>query len=182
MSDLTLFPIKFDKAGYMAEVKSCINIALDQLSGHMHDVICRVIAQCSEAANVMIIEAQRNVKEISRKVTDDTAEIEVGIDEGAIAGGEQGYVRVMVVLHGNLAGGPIFTKPGQSTWKKHVTGRGPSSATVEYALPFFEQPDRSEVMMKSFEHDIAKHVKDFESIVYGMLDAIDYSRYLIGGG
>jgi len=182
MSDLTLFRVRFDKAGYMAEVKSCINIALDQLSGHMHDVMCRAISQCSEAANVMIMEAQKNVKEISREVTDSTAVIEVGIDEGAIAGGEQGYVRVMVALHGNLAGGPIFTKPGQSTWKKHVAGKGPSGATVEYALPFFEQSDHSDVMMKAFEHDIAKHIKDFESIVHAMLDAIDYSRYLIGGG
>ena len=179
MSDLTLFPVKFDVAGYMAEVRSCVNIAFDSLSGKMHDVMCRVIEQCTEAAMVMYMEAQKNVKELSRKITNEMAEIEVGIDEGAIGGGEREYIRVMVSLHGN---GEVWARPHSQAWTKYVNSQHTNNVEVEYRLPYFEQSDHSDAMMKSFEHDMKKYIKEFESSLWMMLDSIDYSKYLIGGG
>ena len=176
MSDLTLFPVRFDTAGYMAEVRHCVDIGFDWLSGQMHDVLCRVISQCSEAAHIMIIEAQKNVREISREINNDTATLEVGIDEGAIAGGEQGYVRVMVTLHGN---GEVWARPGAVAWTKHVNSKRQNHVQTEYRLPFFEQGDHSDTMMLSFEHDMNKHIKDFMNRLQDLLDSIDYSQYLI---
>ena len=174
-NDLEMYPLSFDVAGYMAEVKDCVNIALDPLSGHMHDVICTAISQCSEAANIMILEAQKNVKEISREITNTEATIEVGVDEGAIGGGEQGFVRVMVTLHGNHS---VWARPGASAWTKHVGVKRQNHVEVEYHLPFFEQGDHSDVMLKAFEHDIQKYVKQFMASLNAMLQAIDYQKYL----
>lgn len=176
MSDFTPNKLSFDVNGFMSEFKNCVNIAIDELAGHMHDVLCTVISQCSEAANVMIIETQKNVKEISREIENDHATIEVGVDEGAIKGGEQAFVRVMVTLHGN---GIIETKPGQSTWKKHVNSKGQSGAKMIYRIPELEQQDHSGLMMLSFEHDMNKHIKDFFNTLITLLDTIDYSKYVI---
>ena len=176
MSDLVLYPVRFNSAACMAEIKKCIDIAFDILSDRMKYTLMRAIEQCSEAAMVMITEAQKNVKEISREITNDHATIEVGIDEGAIAGGEQAYVRVMVTLHGN---GEVWARPGAVAWTKHVNSKRKNHVQTEYRLPFFEQQDHSSLMMLAFEHDINKHIKDFFDRLMGMIDAIDFSQFLI---
>ena len=178
MSDWTKYNIGFDSAGYMSEVKRCIDIAFNILSGKMHDVLCTVISQCSEAADVMIIETQKNVREISREITDDHATLEVGVDEGNIAGGERGYVRVMVTLHGN---GEVWARPGAQAWTKHVETKRQNNVQTEYRLPFFEQSDHSELMMKSFEYDMKKHINDFLDILMQMIRSIDISNFITGG-
>ena len=174
-NDLTLYPIKFDNAGYMSEIMKCVDIAFNQLSDRMHDVLCRVISQCSLAANVMIIEAQRQVKEISRSITNDICSLEVGIDEGSI-GDEQTYVRVMVSLYGNHE---VWARPGGVAWTKHVNTKRQNNVKTEYRLPFFEQSDNSDAMMKAFEHDMQKHERDFMDNLVAMIQAIDVSKYLI---
>lgn len=175
-NDLDLASISFDVAGFMAEVKSIVNIAFDILSMHMHSVLCDAIAQCSEAAMVMIGEAQKNVRELSREITTTSATIEVGVDEGAIGGGEQGIVRVMVALHGNHS---VWARPGASAWTKHVNSKRQNHVQIAYHLPFFEQGDHSDVMVKAFEHDIDKYAKDCYNRIIGMINAIDFSKYLI---
>lgn len=45
------------------------------------------------------------------------------------------FVRTMVVIHGNQAGGKLTSKPGQDTYGKHVVAKGPSSAQTVYDLP-----------------------------------------------
>lgn len=84
---------------------------------------------------------------------------EVGIDESVISGmAEEFYTRVMVVLHGNQGGGPIWTKPGMQTFSKHVLSKRESRAREPARpLPFFDQPgDRAGAMldnaMKEIEH------------------------------
>ena len=176
MSDLILYPIAFNEAGYLNEVKQCIDIAFDWLSDKMHDVLCRVISQCSQAANIMITVTQQQVKEISRTITDDYAEIEVGVDPASVAGDEQTYVRVMVTLYGN---GEVWARPGAAAWTKHVNTKRQNHVKTEYRLPFFEQADNSAKMMVSFDHDMNKHIKDFIDRLIGMLNAIDCSKYLI---
>ncbi len=178
MSDFIPNKISFDVAGYKSEFNQCLNIALDQLSGNMHDVLCRVISQCSEAANVMIMEAQKNVREISREISNGQATIKVGVDEGSIAGGEQGYVRVMVSLYGNHE---VWARVGGVAWTKHVNSKRKNQVQTEYRLPFFEQGDHSETMMLAFDRDIEKHVRDFFDTLDGLLASIDYSKYIIGG-
>lgn len=176
MSDLVLYHARYDTAGLMAEIKDCINIAFDILSGKMHDVLCTVISQCSEAAGVMILEAQKNVREISREITNDHATIEVGIEEGAIGGGVREYIRVMVTLHGN---GEVWARAHGTGWTKYVNSQHQNHVETDYRLSFFEQSDHSETMMKSFEHDMKRHTDDFMDRLTGMLNAIDYSKYLI---
>lgn len=167
--------LSFDTAGFENEFRKCLNIAMDGLSADMHDVWCTVISQCSEAANVMIIEAQKNVREINREITSDHAMVEVGIDEGAIAGGEREFIMVMVTLHGN---GQVWTKPGAQTWKKYVAYKGPNKITVAYHISQFDQKDHSDVMVKSFEHDMKRYIRAFERTLYGLLDSIDYDKYV----
>lgn len=181
-NDLELYSIGFDAEGYIHELHTCIDRALDWLSDVMSMEIKKVIAQCSEASSIMIDETLKHVREISRKITDGVVELEVGIDEGAISGSEQTYVRVMVTLHGNLAGGLLYTKPGQSTWKKHVTGPSMSNARAVYALPQLQQFDNSGRMMENFEKEIQKYVNDFYDMLYAMVALIDYSQFLTGGG
>ena len=84
---------------------------------------------------------------------------EVGIDEKVISGmAEEFYTRVMVVLHGNQGGGPIWTKPGAQTFSKHVLSKRTSHAKEPpRPLPFFDQPgDRAGNMldnsMREIEH------------------------------
>ena len=175
MNDLTLYPIKFDSAGAMGEIKNCISIAFDWLSNIMHDLLCRVISQCSEAAHVMILDAQKQVKELNREINDNEATIEVGIDEDSIRGDERTYVRVMVTLHGN---NHIFTTPGGPTWKKHAEYKGPNNVQTIYRIPQFDQADNSGLMMKAFEHDMKKYEKDFMNTLDSLLDSIDFSKYL----
>ena len=178
-SDLTIYKIYIDEAAYMAEVRECINIGFDILSAHMYEVMCTVIQQCSQASTVMKNEACKNVKEISRSINNSSATIEVGIDEGAIGGGEQGYVRVMVTLHGN---GEVWARPGASAWTKDVNTKRKNNVLTEYRLPYFEQSDHSDTMMVSFEHDIEKYAKDCLERITDMIKAIDISKYLVIGG
>jgi len=176
MNDLTLYKIAFNEKGYLDEVKQCIDIAFDWMSGIMHDVLCNVISQCSEAANVMIITTQKQVKEISRTINDEYAELEVGIDPADVVGNEQTYVRVMVTLYGN---GEVWARPGAVAWTKHVNTKRQNHVKTEYRLPFFEQKDNSKTIMVSFEHDMKKHIRDFLNRLTEMINAIDCSKYLI---
>ena len=171
------YSLGFNTSAFQAEFTSCVNIALDWLSGKMHDELCDAIAQCTEAANVMIIDTQKQVKEISRTVSSEVAEIEVGIDEGQVPAG-QTYVRVMVTLHGN---GTIFSKPGAATWKKHVTSQSMSTATTEYRIPQFDQADHSGQMMSNFNKQIEKHIKVFLNMLADLINAIDFSQFITGG-
>ena len=175
MNDFISYPIQFDTNGLINEISKCIDIAFDQLSMVMQKVICDVISQCSEAANVMILEAQKNVQELSRNVKGPECWLEVGIDENNIKGGEQGFVRVMVTLHGN---GEVWAVPGAEAWTKHVNTKRRNNVQVKYRLDFFEQQDHSGTMMLAFEHDMNKHIKQFENSLWAMLEAIDYSKYL----
>lgn len=177
-NDFISYSLGFNTSAFQREFNSCVNIALDWLSGKMHDELCDAISQCSEAANVMIIDTQKQVKELSRSVTSDVAEIEVGIDEGQVSAG-QTYVRVMVTLHGN---GQISSKPGVATWKKHVTGQSMSTATTEYRIPQFDQADHSGKMMENFDKSMTKHIKVFMSMLADMVNAIDFSQFITGGG
>lgn len=178
MSDFIPNKISFDVAGYKSEFNQCLNIALDKLSGNMHDVLCRVISQCSEAAGIMIKVTQDNVREISREITNDYVKIEVGIDENDFAGDEQTRVRVMVTLHGNHE---VWARVGGVAWTKHVNEKRKNNVQTEYRLPFFEQSDHSDTMMLAFDRDIEKHVRDFFDTLDGLLASIDYSKYIIGG-
>ena len=177
-NDFISYSIGFDTVAFQREFASCVNIALDWLSGKMHDELCSAIAQCTEAANVMIIDTQKQVKEISRNVTASVAEIEVGVDEGQVPAG-QTYVRVMVTLHGN---GTISTKPGVATWKKHVTGQSMSTATTEYRIPQFDQADHSGQMMENFDKNMEKHIKVFLNMLADLVNSIDFSQFITGGG
>lgn len=61
---------------------------------------------------------------------------ESGIDDDVISSlAWDAYVRTVVVLFGNQHGGKLYTKPGQLTFNKGVTGPTVSNAKNVHKLP-----------------------------------------------
>ena len=99
------------------------------------------ISKNGNGSKTMTASAVDAVQEISREVTREWIESEVGIDEEKLrAQSLDTYVRVMTVLHGNNANGGIHSKPGQLTFRKHVASHGISSAKTVYDIPQFNWP------------------------------------------
>ena len=174
-NDLQIYHVYFDGKAFIADVMSIIDTLFDTLFDCMYDKICNAIAYNSEASGVMKDTTIAQVKEISRVITPQSAEIEVGIDEGDIGGGLQTIIRVLVTLHGN---GEIWTNPGGLTWKKDVTGPSISTALSVYNIPQFDQDDHSAEMMEDFEKNIKTDIDDFNRALKAAIDAIDYEKYL----
>lgn len=119
--NLKFEPMKFhfNSAGAMAEIEEAISIALDELSYQFQQIFIEEIYANGNGSHIMKDEAVRHVKEISRKNDGGIIELEVGVDENI--SGERERIRTVVVLHGNLNSGPLFTKPGNrrggSMWR-----------------------------------------------------------------
>ena len=69
------------------------------------------------------------------------------------------YVRTMVVIYGNQAGGKLTSKPGMSTFKKHVRGYGPSTAKTKYDLPDGFKPEDEYTMVRCTFYIFNKYVE-----------------------
>ena len=122
--------------------------------------------QNGNGSTIMRQDAVDLVKTIMREANYEKVIVESGIDQMALAGlANDMRVRVLVVLHGNTASGPIVTKPGQQTFGKNVTGprlspltdkpgyRGPKPRVNP--LPFFEQThDIGEQALENIEKQI----------------------------
>lgn len=180
MNDLTIYPIKFNVSAAVGDIIDAIDVCLDELSVEFQEIIKDEIWVNGNGSNIMKEEAKRHVKEISRKNDGHTIELEVGVDESEF-GSEQAKIRTIVVLHGNLANGALFTKPGQATWTKHVGGKHMSNAIHEYRLADFEQTDVTGNLMKNSMKQIQKYVMDFLRAIDQTLDTIDFSDYLTVG-
>ena len=174
--EFTKEPITFDAVGAMNEINESISMMVDELSWHFQEIIIRQIYRNGNGSSLMKDEAVRHVKEISRKMEDGVLELEVGVDENF--GDERAKIRTLVVLYGNVTNGPMMTKPGQQTWRKHVSYRGESPARSAYRLPHFEQTDVSGKLLENSMKEIEKHVNKFLNGITQLVKAIDFSIYL----
>ena len=113
--------LSFDEKAFMNEFLTGLNLALDILSGIVQSFMKQEIMTNGNGSRVMRETASNQVKELSRKIDGYNIELEIGIDPSTLGGfNDQVYVRTMVVLHGNVAHGPLMTKPGEMTWVKDV--------------------------------------------------------------
>lgn len=179
MNDFTPNRLSFDVYDAMSDITEIIEICLDELSVSFQEIIRRQIIKNGNGSGQMKDEALRHVKEISRKVTNRIVELEVGVDEDI--GDERSRIRTVVVLHGNLNSGPLFTKPGRQTWRKHVSYKDTSTAKSVYHLDNLMQLDISGKLLQNSMDDVEKHCNKFLSDVTQAFSTIDLSDYIIVG-
>ena len=179
MSDFIPNKLSFDTVGAMDEITGAIDICLDELSGQFQEIIRKQIRENGNGSGIMKDEAMRHVKEFSRKFSGSVIELEVGVDEDI--GDERARIRTVVVLHGNQNSGPLLTKPGQATWKKHVSFRSQSTATKVYHLDNLMQLDISGKLLENAMKEVEKYADDFLNAIEQVVSMIDFSQYVIVG-
>lgn len=177
-------PIGFDSAGCMRAIMKMAEAYMNQTADIMMEIMKKHIDRLGNGSKIMKADAKAAVREILREVTSEYINLEIGVDESyARAMSEQFYVRTMVVLHGNQAEGPIHTKPGRSTWKKHVDYRSINnySKTV-HPLPQFDwRLDFSELIVQDTIKDLEKYFRDMLNAIAGALDAEFFAGFITGG-
>ena len=174
-------PIGFDSAGCMRAIRMMAEAYMNQTEDIMIEIMKRHVKEYGNGSKIMISDAASAVREILREVTNEYINIEVGVDESyARAMSEQFYVRTMVVLHGNQAEGPIHTKPGRSTWKKHVDYRSQNtySRTVHPIPQFDWRVDVTQAVLKSTMQDIQQYFEDMLRYIGDACDAAFFARFL----
>lgn len=179
MSDFVPNKLGFDIYGVMSEINEVIEICLDELSVSFQEVIRKQIINNGNGSSIMKDEALRHVKEISRKLDNGIAELEVGVDEDIAD--ERARIRTVVVLHGNLNSGPLFTKPGKPTWRKHVAYQDTSNAKKVYHLDNLMQLDISGKLLDNVMKDVEKYARQFLRDVSQAIMQVNFSDYIIGG-
>lgn len=179
MNDFIPNKIGFDVNGAMSEINEVIMLCLDELSVDFQEIIRKEIIKNGNGSDIMKDEALKHVKEISRKFDGGIAELEVGVDENV--GDERARIRTVVVLHGNLNSGPLFTKPGKQTWKKHVNYRSLSKAKTVYHVDNFMQLDISSKLLENSMKQVEKYARRFLANVTKAMQTIDLSQYVTVG-
>ena len=163
---LDMKTVRINTAAAKSRVLLLVKDALNQVAEQMGELIQREIAHNGNGSSAMKQDAINLVKTIMKEANYERVIMESGIDETTLAGlANDLRVRVLVVLHGNMASGPIVTKPGQQTFAKGVKGprlspltdkpgyQGPNPRVVH--LSFFEQPnDMTQGAMNNIENQI----------------------------
>lgn len=189
MSDFKPNKLSFDTAGCMAAIQKNINLRLDDLSQVLVLIVQGEIWNNGNGSRVMRFDAVAQVKETKREVTDDHILLEVGIDFDKLKSKEDLFVRVSVVLHGNMQGSywtwrdaaVMYTKPGMETYGKNVTNKR-VHVPKEYkprAMLGFAQQDVSKYISENTDVEINHHVEDFMNIVSRDIDNFDWSQFVI---
>ena len=181
MADFTPNTLVFDTAGCMTAImKLC-----DAYMSHNSDILLNLyklqIDKNGNGSSFMKSEAKKVVHEILHEVAADHITIQAGFDEAmARSMARDFYVRAMVVLHGNQAGGPLETKPGTATFRKHVIGPYTSNAKTIYPLPAgFNQGDVSDGIQDNVMKDIEKYFLVMCAQINHDLDGDFFGRFLI---
>lgn len=174
--------IQLNTAGCQSEIKRFIDEKMTVCAEHMMRIMRRQIEDNGNGSWFMRNTAIAQVKEILHEVTDDHISIYGGIDEAALKGADEAvFVRTMVVLHGNQAGGKLTTKPGQETYGKHVVAKGESTAATKYSLPeSWNMYDVTSGIMKNMYLEVQKYFKAMLAEISAGVPAI-ISGYLTGG-
>lgn len=179
MSDFVPNKLGLNINGLMSEINESIYICVDELSYKFQEIIIRQIRANGNGSGIMKDEAIRHVKEISRKITNKVIELEVGVDEDI--GDEAARIKTVVVLHGNLHNSPFVTKPGESTWRKHVAYRARSNAKSVYVLYNLMQFDVSGKLLENSMQEVEKYTRDFLDNVEQAISLVDFSEFVTVG-
>lgn len=186
-SDLQLNKLSFDISGFLGLAERIYNTYLDILSEKLISVIRGEIWTNGNGSRWMRLTATGPVKETRREITENHVVLEAGVDLDELkAKSEETFVRVSVVLHGNLASGPLMTKPGQMTWKKDVSNKSKSTAKSVWLLPGegkpgaqgFVQIDITKNLKANVEKEIRKYVEDFINNVSRALMGLNLSSFV----
>lgn len=186
--------LSFDTNRFMKVLVTGINVGLDILSELVQAMLKQEIMTNGNGTKEMRATAAQQVKEISRSVNGTVIELSIGIDESSLGGfTDQTFVRTMVVLHGNVAHGPLMTKPGQMTWVKNVDHMHLSPPTNKDGTPRepqimpegmmqFEKwngfgPDR-QMYSNVFDKQIQIAIRFFDSYMIGFIDSVDMSQFI----
>ena len=197
MSDFVPNKLGFNTNAYMQEFYRYLDIALNRLSYSVQDIMKREIMANGNGSKVMRETACAQVKEIERKINGSEVTLTVGIDESKLGGfSDQVFVRTMVVLHGNVAWGPLMTKPGRMTWKKDVNYMSMSPPVNKDGSPRKPKmmPDSfmqfemvngfgsARHMLDNIFGDQMNHIiDDFYNLLEQLTSNIDYSQFITGG-
>lgn len=172
--------IGFNSAACYAAIQKWAEGLMTGLAEKLKEVMTReIMSNGNGSPTHMRIPTVAQIKEVIHEVTDSHIRIGVGIDPAAIGAlDERMRIIVGVVLYGNQGGGPIHTKPGQDTWKKYVSARGPSGADSVYSLPQFDQQDNSTQMMDNIEKQMHIYIDEFVDTMNSWLDASFFQQFV----
>lgn len=183
MSDFTPNKLGFNSAGCMRAIMAMADAYMSQTSDILITLFQKEIDRNGNGSKFMRSDAKSMVREILHEVTEDNIKIEAGFDEGtARSMAKDFYVRVMVVIHGNQAGGTLHSKPGMSTFKKNVVGYGKSGAETVYDLPsWFNQPDISGILRDNVMKEIEKYFEVMLIKINESLTGDFFAQFITGG-
>ena len=154
---LDMKTVSINTVGAKVRVMEICKEAMEQIAEQMGDLIKHEIDSNGNGSSIMRKDAIDMVKTICKEANYEHIIYESGIAPEAFAACAQDMrVRVLTVLTGNQHGGPLYTKPGQKTFKKHVTGPSESTAKSVYPLPAgFNQPfDITQNLIENVERRI----------------------------
>ena len=182
MSDFTPNKLGFDSASCNRSIMKAADTLMGETSNILVQLFKNEIDRNGNGSKTMREDAQKVVREILHEVAEDHITIEAGFDEAmARSMATDFYVRTMVVIYGNQAGGPIWTKPGVSTWKKNVTNYGESRAKTRYQLYRFNQFDFHDKMVENVMKQIEKYFKDMLDKLCDSLTGDFFGQFITGG-
>lgn len=164
-TDLELNRLSLNTASFMDAFKRFCDKAMGECAERMIWLMQKEIMRIGNGDRVnMRPDAADQVKVVLHDVLDDYIEYDVGINEEELKGmAEELYVRVMVVIHGNMAeGAPLRTKPGQMTYKKFVTNKSKAPEWMSvYNLPIeFSQYDKTKYIVENTMKQMEKYIRD----------------------
>ena len=177
------------KIGFNAAAcQNAILRAADALMSETSDILILImkkyIDKSGNGSEFMKSDAKKMVHEILHEVAADHINIEAGFDEAMAYGmAKDFFVRVMVVIHGNQAGGNITEKPGMPTFKKNVTNYGmpdPDTRTGR-EIPQFDQYDVSEGILENTMKEIQKYFDVMIAKLEGVCSASFFAGFVTGG-
>lgn len=183
MSDFTPNKLGFDSRGCVTAILKMADAYMSQTSDILITLFRKEIDRNGNGSSDMKRDAKVVVHEILHEVAEDHITIEAGFDEAmAHSMASDYYVRTMVVIYGNQAGGKLMSKPGRSTFKKHVRGYGPSGAKSVYKLPEgFNQIDASAGIRDNTMKDIEKYFEVMIIKINVSLTGEFFGQFITGG-
>lgn len=183
MSDFTPNKLGFDSAGCMRAIMMMADAYMKETADIMITLFQKEIDRNGNGSSDMKGDAKTLVREILHEVAADHITIDAGFDESmAQSMARDFYVRTMVVIHGNQAGGKLTSKPNMSTFKKHVRGYGPSTAKTVFDLPDgFNQEDASDGIRGNVMKDIEKYFEVMIIKINVALTGDFFGQFITGG-
>ena len=179
--EFTKEPITFDGVACSRAIMKIAENYMSETSDKMVAIMRVWVDKLGNGSHIMRADAVAAVREILREVTSEYINIEVGVDEAmAKSMSEEFFIRTMVVLHGNQAGGPIKTKPGQTTWKKNVTYSSVNTYSQSvYNIPQFDwRFDVAAGVVEMTMKEIEKYFKDMLSSIEKICTAEFFASFL----